>query len=214
MSFVWDVKAESKRILEFPWEEPAFYAGYLSQVVHYTRYSTRMLAAAASLTMNQAYYKRLVAHIREEEGHDRLALADLKQMGEGYGLADDLGVTRALWETQFYKIQRHPEALLGYVLALEMFAVEVYPPLLVRIREAHGSSCVNFVRVHAEEDPHHVDEALEQICALGPELQDVIWRNFEQTKDVLLHMLGDIRDAAAERSKLHHEASRGTKRAA
>lgn len=214
MSREWDVKPESELILSLPWEDAGFYAGYLSQVVHYTSYSTRMLAAAAAATENKPYYRRLVAHIREEEGHDRLALADLKQMGPGFDLGDELGSTRALWEAQFYKIQRHPEALLGYVLALEMFAIEVYPPLLGRLRKAHGMKCVGFVRVHAEEDPHHVTEALNQIQEMGPGLEDVIWKNFVQTKSVLMHMLEDIRVAAGARSRPRRAESPGAKRAA
>ncbi|MCM2281711.1 MAG: iron-containing redox enzyme family protein [Bdellovibrionaceae bacterium] len=214
MSYKWDVKSLANKILEAPWENREFYEEYLSQVYHYVSFSTRMLAAAAAVTESRGFYKRLVAHIREEEGHERLALNDLKKMEPAGEVRPELGITRALWEPQFYKVQRRPEALLGYVLALEMLAIEVFPPLLPRLQAAHGDACVSFVRVHAEEDPHHVTEALEQIEALGEIEKQQVWKNFEQTCVIMQHFVDDINAAAAARSAPRRVVNLHKKRAA
>ncbi len=212
MSYRWDMDRAISHILSMPWEDPGFYAGYLSQVYHYVSHSTRMLAAAAAVTESPEYYKRLIAHIREEEGHEKMAAADLKQLGHPIG--EELGVTRALWEPQFFKIQRHPEALLGYILALELAAIEMFPNVLPRVKAAHGDRCVTFARVHAEEDPNHVKEALSQIEALDEAGKERAWKNFDQTRALLIPFMDEIRTTAAERSAPRRAKSPSATRAA
>ena len=202
---VWDLNIDPAihAIQKAPWESKEFYRLFVSQIYHFVRYSTRMLAAAAASTENAAYYKRLIEHLREESGHEKLALADLKRAGGEIEAYPELGMTRALWEPQFYKVQKNPGALLGYILALEMIAVNGYPPLMEKLTKLYGREAVNFIRVHAEEDPDHVDKAIAQIESLPDAERMEVKKNFEQTCAVLLHLVADIVSESAAREKPH-----------
>ncbi len=166
-----------------PWEDAEFYKEYLAQSFYYTAYSVKMLAHAASLTSPEqtSYYKRSLQHLREEYGHDSLALADLKKLGGKIEDHKELGLTRSLYEPQFFKIQRQPTALLGYILALEYLCVSYYKELHQRLEAHYGKTTTHFVRVHAEEDPDHVDKAMAQIEALPEAERAAVWINYEQT---------------------------------
>src|SRR5262245_10458503 len=100
---------------EAPWESKEFYAEFLAQSYYYTSYSTRLLAMAAALSGPDegAFFKRSIQHISEEHGHDRIALTDLKRLGSTIENHRELGLTRTIWEAQFWKVQRAPTSLLG-----------------------------------------------------------------------------------------------------
>lgn len=181
-------------LMTAPWEEESFYKDWLAQSYHYTQHSTRMLAFTAGWSRYEdgAYYRRSLKHIREEQGHEQIAVADLKALGEEVTSFPESGVTRALWETQFYKIQRNPFALLGYILALEAIAVFKFKDLSARLEAKYGDKANRFVHIHAEDDPHHVTEAIEQIEKCSPEAKELIQLNFDQTVEMYTLMVKDI----------------------
>jgi pyrroloquinoline quinone (PQQ) biosynthesis protein C len=117
----------------------------------------------------------------------------LEKLGSQKNAYSELGICRALWEPQFYKIQREPKSLLGYILALENLAVLTFPKLHQNLLERYGQEAVHFVRVHAEDDPEHVDEALRQIELCTDQEKESIVRNYEQTCVVYRLMLEEIR---------------------
>lgn len=194
-----------------PWENIEFYKEYLAQSYYYTFYSVKMLAHAASLTTveQNGYYKRSIEHIKEEHGHDSLALTDFKRLGGKIEDHPELGVTRALYEPQFYKIQRQPTALLGYILALEYMCVRHYKDLWKRLDQCYGAKCTNFVRVHAEDDPDHVDKAILQIESLPPHEISAVIKNYDQTCRMFANFLKECalrmeqRSIDSDRSILH-----------
>lgn len=173
------------------WEDPNFYKEYLAQTFHYVSHSTRLLALAAaySTEAQSGYYRRSLQHIREEAGHEKLALADLQELGGRIEDHPELGMTRALWEPQYYKTQGQATALLGYILGLEQLAISVLPELHLRLQKKYKDQSLNFIRVHAEEDPDHVEKCLEQIEALAANERVVVWKNVEQTLSVYLGMI-------------------------
>lgn len=186
-----------KRVTEqfkaMPWHDLEFYQNWLMQSYYYTSHSTRMLAFAAGWTATEetSYYRRSLGHIREEQGHDLMALKDAANLGCNTQAVSELGSTRALWEPQFYKIQRTPLSLLGYILCLEMLAVDQFPSLLSTLKVNFPNNKHDFVRVHAEDDPEHVEEALKQISACNEQEKLTIFKNFEQTADLYRLMLAD-----------------------
>lgn len=194
-----------------PWENVDFYKEYLAQSYYYTFYSVKMLAHAASLTTAEqsGYYKRSIEHIKEEYGHDSLALTDFKRLGGKIEDHPELGVTRALYEPQFYKIQRQPTALLGYILALEYMCVRHYKELWGRLEKCYGPKCTNFVRVHAEDDPDHVEKAILQIETLPTHEIQAVLKNYDQTCRMFANFLNECalkmeqRSASFERSNPH-----------
>ena len=212
----WDkeIGPVSDQMINLPWGNVEFYKSFISQVYYFVRYSTKMLAAAASVTENPEYYKRLVSHIREEEGHEKLALADLKNLGGKIEDYPEFGITRALWEPQFYKIQRSPASLLGYILSLEMIPVHSYPEVLPKIRSTYGEKCVNFIRVHCEEDPAHVKDAINQIQSMPAAEKVLIEKNFIQTTEMMTHLLSEVVRRSALHGEDHQAATLPVKRSA
>lgn len=166
-----------------PWQEKAFYAQYLSQTYYYTFHSCRLLAFAAAHTKahQNDYYKRSVAHIAEEAGHDNLALLDLKRIGFKIEDYPELPTTKAFWQPQYFLTEECSTSLLGYILALEWLAVETYPEILPKTKILYGDKATNFIRVHAEDDPDHIDKCMEQIEKVTPEERKIILENFKQT---------------------------------
>ncbi len=165
------------------WENKSFYAQYLSQTYYYTFHSCRLLALAAAHTgaHQSDYYKRSVAHIAEEAGHDNLALTDLKRIGGKIEDFPELPTTKAFWQPQYFLTNQSSTALLGYILALEWLAVATYPTILPKTRSLYGDKCTNFIRVHAEDDPDHIDKCFEQIEKVTLLERSAILANFQQT---------------------------------
>lgn len=181
-----------------PWTDLIFYKTWLAQSFYYTTHSTRMLAFAAgwSSTEDQKYYKRSVSHIREEQSHDLLAVRDLEKLGDQRENFAEFEVCRALWEPQFYKIQRNPKLLLGYILALEELAVFSFPELYKKLTPLFGTDATHFIRVHAEDDPEHVEEALKQIQSCSPVEVAEIMKNYDQTCVLYERLLFEVRKSS------------------
>lgn len=153
-----------------------------------------MLAYAAGWSdkTNKTYFKRSIIHISEEQGHDLIALNDIKILGETLEKFPELGVTRAMWESQFYKIQKDPSYLLGYILGLEAFAVKTFKEFHAILKQYHPEESLRFVKVHADDDPDHVEDALEQIAQCTEAQQAVIKTAYEHTLQLYRLMLKEI----------------------
>ena len=177
-----------------PWENSAFYKEWLAQSYYYTQHSTRMLAYCAGWTnpVHGEYYRRSLKHIREEQGHEQIAINDLQAMSGDIKDFPEMGVTRSLWEPQFYKINRDPFSLLGYILSLEALAVFSFKEIYARTSKAHGEESGRFIKTHADDDPHHVTEALKQIEKCPSESRPMIHENFTQTNTMYALMLNEI----------------------
>jgi hypothetical protein len=181
---------------EMPWENKDYYQNWLAQTHYYTRYSTRMLAMTAgwSTSNDKNLYQRSITHLKEESGHDVIAVNDLKNIGGELNQYRELGVTQAMWESQFQKILRNPSHLLGYILALETFAVQTFKPMHDRLLKTYPKNACMFVKVHAEDDPEHVEKAAEQIAQCPPEDREAIMASYDQTCDLYRYMLMSIRE--------------------
>lgn len=166
-----------------PWKEPAFYRQYLAQTYYYTSHSTRLLALAAARTgLDQKnYYSRAIKHISEENGHENLALLDLRNLGGRIENHPELPITKALWQPQYYLTDRVSTSLLGYILSLEWLAVAAFSKILPSVQVAYGDKAANFIRVHSQDDVEHIKECLEQIHELDEQAHQLVKANFDQT---------------------------------
>jgi pyrroloquinoline quinone (PQQ) biosynthesis protein C len=187
---------------DFPWEDGAAYAGWLSQTYHYVRHSTRLLAASAARfgfeEMGNQLHHRFAVHMAEEKQHELLALNDLKRMKRA-SLADypELPSTRAMYESQYYKIEHvDPIALFGYVLPLEVMSAKHGPGAHERAQRTWGAGCSTFLKVHVEEDVDHVEKAVAAVEGLSGERKAMLALGFEQTAFSYNAMLKQIRDEA------------------
>lgn len=119
----------------------------------------------------------------------KIAANDLLALG--YKPTDflELPITKAFWESQFYKIdQTKGTSLLGYILYLEAIPVHCFKDVLGKL-PLKGSK---FLQVHMEEDPKHLEHVLEIIENLSKVEQDEIWQNFEQTAEMYQLMMLEI----------------------
>lgn len=186
------VQLMSKKIREYPWDNKRAYAEFLAQTYYYICHSTRLLAASAARFSqeDQGMHKRFLHHTDEENSHELLALRDLQKLG--YSIKDfpESVHTRSLYEVQYCKIEHQdPVALLGYILALETMAGRDFPWLKDKVTGLYGKTCAKFIQVHADEDPDHIDKALNVIEKIKGRRLELIDINLEQTAVCYTQML-------------------------
>ncbi|RYF49581.1 MAG: hypothetical protein EOO38_07560 [Cytophagaceae bacterium] len=158
------------------------YANLCAQTYYYVAHSTRLLARAASNfgVDNERLHVRFAQHMNEEKSHHLLASHDVKALG--YSLDDfpELAATSFFYEAQYFKVERNPFSLFGYILALEGLAVERGKYIYERSREAHGAAACSFIKVHAEDDISHLQTAFSVIESLSAADSEVVRRCFVQ----------------------------------
>ena len=117
-------------------------------------------------------------HLQEERDHAQWLAADLLEAGVDVTDMPILAEAVAMAGAQYYLIFHvDPAAVLGYMVVLECFPME-----LDRVEELegiHGKSLCRTLRYHAEHDPEHGKDVLEQIDKLdavsfGRALQNAI----------------------------------------
>jgi thiaminase len=179
----------------FPWDSKRATGDYLAQTYYYVRHSEKFLALAAGL-MNEEdrkYQRRFLQHLSEENAHDLMVKKDLESLG--YSLDDfpERIETKMFWETQYFKIEHEdPMILMGYILLLEDIASEVCGLLAEKICQHHTKKASTFLRVHGEEDPHHVAEALGVIDSLAEARQRLVYSNLIQSQKAYVQMIQAI----------------------
>jgi thiaminase len=181
-------------VRRFPWENPRHYANLSAQTYYYVSHSTRLLARAASgMTVEQeGFHTRFAEHMVEEKSHHLLALHDVKALGFALHDFPELPATCLFYEPQYFKVEKSPVSLLGYILALEGLAVETGKEVMSRVTEAHGKKATSFVKVHAEDDVSHLEKAFAAIAAVPPESVEAIQKNFVQSVYAYAAMLDQI----------------------
>lgn len=192
-----DIERVARRYREMNWDCKEVYADYLAQTYHYVAYSTRLLAyAAGNMKLeDDVFFKRFITHITEESSHEKLAKRDLKNLG--YQLEDysELPETACFYETQFYKIQHvDPLSFMGYVLLLESVALTECPPLTEKVNELYGNKCLSFIKLHGEEDPDHVEKALQVLDELPKERVEALTQNLHQSANTFIAILDAIEE--------------------
>lgn len=188
----------------FPWEDEAAYGNWCAQTYYYVCHSTRLLALCAGLTpldRNDFHY-RFAKHIREESGHENLALKDVTALG--FGLTDFplLPQTSAFFQTQYYYVEHvHPFAFFGYIVMLEGAAAKIGGKIVARTQKAHAQNCRNFISVHSEEDQQHIKEALHLIDKMTPDEISAVHENFLNSCDNYIGIMEACRKTAEQRRR-------------
>lgn len=202
------VNEMTESVLQVPIEDAEVYGNWLAQTYYFVCHSTRLLALTSSrfpLDQNDYHY-RYAEHIKEERGHEILALNDLKKMKLKIENFPELTETKAFYQTQYYQIEHvSPMAFWGYVFCLEVFAISGGVNLYQRVCEAHGKSAGIFLNVHVNEDEGHVDEAYEILKDLKDQDLKVIEEN--------LKLSCDLYAGIYKRIKSVHELKSGLKAA-
>lgn len=162
------IQITSQLFAQFPWDVRPAYADWLSQTYHFVRHSTRLLALAAAVAKldQQDSHERMVCHIRNEFGHEKLALNDLSNIGES--VSPERSQTRSFYETPRTTIMRYgPVGLIGYMHFLESLAVQCGPILIHQLSSLYDSNSCRFLKVHAAEDIEHVKTTEDELLNLS-----------------------------------------------
>lgn len=168
----------------FPWSESYAYGLYLAQTYYYVSHSTQLLALSAGMMKSSdlPFHRRFLDHASEEKGHEMMLLNDLKALGYQLSHFPELSETRMFWEPQFYKIVHNdPLSLMGYIMALEAVATEQCPRIKTILQKHYPEAAYQFIKVHGEDDPEHVQKACQLIASLPPERRKWVEENFEQS---------------------------------
>ena len=195
------VMKELEAMLSYPWQDPAFYAAWLTQSYYYTSKSTRLLLmAAARCEMNQPQlHRRFATHAGEEKGHDLLAIRDVKDLGYSVEQIGEFPITTAFYATQFHKIQSEPvDSFMGWILPLEGVAIEFGAKIRAKVKEGKSQLPSRFLDVHVDEDPDHMVSAFKVVEGLPKEKHAGLLQNMELTKDLYLSMLDECQKRSSK----------------
>lgn len=185
-------------IEQFPWNDTSAYAHWLAQTFYYVSHSTRLLALGASrFSLDEdLFHQRFLAHAGEEKKHEFLALADLKTMGFEISTLPEFAATRSFYQIQYYWIQHvSPKAFYGYIVMLEGLAVAKAGWIENAVKPHYKQNVTRFLKVHANEDPDHLDNAHAFISKLSEAERQKIVLNFDQSLQLYTAFLDDCKKA-------------------
>lgn len=190
-------------VREFPWEDPACYAAWLAQTYYFVRHSTHLLAlkAAKYTPAQEERHRAALVHLREETGHDVMALRDLKTLGHDIQDIPELIEISLFYQSQYYFLDQHGAlALTGYTLMLEELACREGASVAKRIVEAHGKQAASFLLLHSKADIEHTELQQKEFEGAAPEQVEAAMQNLRQCAYLYDQMLRKIKEGA--RSKL------------
>lgn len=188
----------SAQVESLPWERRKFYCSWLVQTHCFVEHTSRFLNLCRQTLGGRHHLKEQYDHhIEEEFGHEKLCENDLKFMQVTDG--DIFIETKMFFKSQYYWIHEvSPTSHLGYSLLLEGLAAVSGPRILQRVMRA-GFQGHTFLKVHAEEDHSHFDEALKAVESLTDRERDHVWTNLSEGLEIYLKILDRCVEAAEKR---------------
>lgn len=191
-AFEASIEPLSKKFRQFPWEDPAVYAIWLAQSYYLVRHTTTFLCLVAAKLgpAHPELHRAVLKHLREEVGHDQLAVKDLLALKKDVTEFPELNETALICQSQYYWIEHGgPFAHAGYSLMLEGLAMRECKPVMERLERAYGKSAATFVRVHAMEDDGHFEEGLNRMLAAPESDKALAMKNLAQSQMLYEGML-------------------------
>jgi hypothetical protein len=169
--------------------DKTFYSEWLAQTYFFVSHSTSLLGFAMPHLKNAEIRRHFEHHLSEEEKHDLVALKDLERLGTPINQFHESPMTQAFYHSQYFRIAfENGTSLLGYILFLEGVAVHAGREIYQEIKDIHHGSTL-FLKIHAEEDPKHLEDALNVISSLSQEEQLSIMRNLHYSHELYEHIL-------------------------
>lgn len=189
-----DVMSEAKKILyDFPWEDKGAYARWLAHSFYFVSHSTKLLnLAGEKARADETNLKgRMISHEKEEQGHEFLALQDLRKLGYQVQEFPELSTTSAFYSKQYDEITNTSStSFMGWILFLEGIASKFGPKILERASIHHPAT--NFLRVHAEEDQEHIQSAFSLMETLPEKYYAAAIKNMRVSCRLYLETLLEI----------------------
>lgn len=198
----------SKAFQEFPWDDRDAYALWLAQSYYLVRHTTTFLCLVAAKLgpKHPTLHRDVLKHLREEVGHEELALKDGKAIGVDVRELPELPETALIWQSQYFWIEQGgPFAHAGYSLMLEGLAVRACKPVMKELERNYGREGSTFVRVHAMEDEGHFEEGMNRMLAAPAGEAELTLKNLAQSRALYEAMLRNT--AAVVRTKKRAKAA-------
>lgn len=186
----------SQAVEEFPWNNIDKYSLWLAQTYYMVCHSTRLVALAGALVelTDQTMHLRFLEHAREEKGHEKLCLNDLKNLEQSLSELPELETTKSLYRNQYYLIEKKsPLALFGYILFLECLSINAGKVIYSNTKKIFGEKASSFLRVHSQEDESHVETAMLMLKELPARELTYIIENLTTTGELYRLMLYQIK---------------------
>lgn len=193
-----------EKMSAFNWQDKRCYAAWLTQTYYFVRYSTRLLAMGAACCdlKQEELHKRMVSHLKEESGHDFLALKDIENLGFTPQDFKECHEIKSFYQTQFYLIQNSgAHELLGWICYLEGIAVKC-GGMIIEKTAVHGPKSKRFLKLHAEEDVGHIESAFKVLQTLTPEQMKDVVDNYNYSAERYMAMLDWIAGTYKRQSQL------------
>lgn len=192
------VKRVGEAVLNFPWENEELYSRWCAQTFYLVGHTTRFLCFTASQfsLKNDDYHKFCLSHLREETGHELLALRDLESFDKDIKDYPSSFEADLMIQSQYYWIQKNPFTHFGFFWVLERISVSYVPQIIPKIQKAHGKGCTQFLDLHAAEDIQHVKSITEKVNQIPAEALEELAKNIEQTGVLYVTMLKNLQNNA------------------
>ena len=194
-----DIKIESSKqlLLSLDWSNREMYGEWLAQTYFFVKHTIGFLGTQVTkfnLTSESSLVS-ILEHFREEQGHDKLILNDLRKLNFTVSDFREYPETRAFYQSQYFWIDyRNADAHLGYSLFLEGLASKIGPELFTKITEKQGKDCASFIKVHALADQDHFMEGCAQLKHLSPDVLMWVRENLEQSAAVYEMLVTKIKN--------------------
>lgn len=176
------IMAEANTIAkEFPWHDKESYAKHVAHCFYNARQTPVLLSlAGARLQEYPNLQRRCFTHLGEEQGHEMLAINDLKALGLSIKDFPEMQETAALYHSQIYMIEhKSPIMVWGAVLGLEGWSALNGPFIYEQVVKAHGPKAATFRKVHKDNDEGHLASAFKTISELDSKNQNLIVQSLE-----------------------------------
>jgi hypothetical protein len=170
-----NVGALNSLIMNQRWQDKDFYAYWSSQHYFYISHSHPLLKHAIANCNNLELKKCLEHHAKEEKGHEKWCLADLKALGRDIKGYVEAPQTKALYEEIYEGVNEFgAAAIIGYAIALEGMSAMVCPPLAEILTPLYGAKAVTFISNHAKIDQEHAKDGYDILKFLDEKEQAVV----------------------------------------
>lgn len=211
------LKEVLQTVRQFPWENRYHYAAWLAQTHYFVRHTTNLLAlkAARYTPAQPEKHRAALVHLREETGHDVMALRDMKTLGYELSKFPEKMETSLFYQMQYYFIDQHgPAAFNGYSLFLEEMAVREGAGVGKKIVEAHGKEAASFLLLHSKADIEHTELQQAELNGATPELLAAVLQNLKQSAYLYNGMLKKIMAEAEKETGADSELKSRPRKAA
>lgn len=148
-----------EKLRQFPWEEKEAYAMWLSATHQYTTHSVPLLKYAADKMVDGHLKSEMKIHISGEDGHEKIALADLK--GLGFSVFPETAAIKNLYSVVYNWVDENPNLIFAYSTPLEYLSARLAPEVAERLIAKYGEKYSRFMKVHAHVDQEHTQATWE-----------------------------------------------------